>query len=489
MSFISPIFLIFFLPISLLIYLNIKDEYKNILLLFLSLIFYFWCGLNFLILILISSTVVYLTAYLISKTENTALKRFIVILSILYSLLVLIYYKYLVSIIGNTDIPFLKIISINYNNELILPLGISFYTFSIISYILDIYWGKCNFQKNIINSYLYILFFPKITQGPIMRYSDFEEQINNRSISSENIIKGCERFMIGMVKKIIIADPLIPLVNYSFMSQPEVGTITSFIGIFAFLIQLYFDFSGYSDMAIGIGNMFGIKLPENFNYPYTSKSVTEYWRKWHITLGHWFRDYVYMPIFRYFSTSDISITKNNIIVCDIIALLVVWILNGIWHGNGLKFLIYGLWWFVFIVYERIRDKFRSKIRKKKGLPLKKNSLFENIIDYFEVFVAIIFGQVIFNAQSLDFVKLYFNNLINLNFKDGIKVLMFFDNTVIFSFVFGLIFCFPVYKYIKEYVNRSIFRKIVYSIILILLFFIAFCYSITDGYNAFLYEIY
>lgn len=494
MSFTSAVFLIIFFPVCILFSYLMKKEYRNIFLCICSMLFYFWCGLKFLILILVSATFAYLFGILIEKASNLTVKRLILVTALLYNIGVLFLYKYLFDLFPD----FLSIwASFTHRDAAmiqspVLPLGISFYTFSILSYILDVYWEKCSAQRNILNVYLYILFFPKVVQGPIMRYSDFETQLHDKEVNIEKLNLGFERFIKGMFKKVMIADQLQPLVTYSFNNIRYVGTIPAWIGIFAYLFQLYYDFSGYSDMAIGLGYMVGFKLPENFNHPYMSKSASEFWRRWHSSLGEWFRDYVYMPCFR--TIMEIGwidkIKKKKMLFCDLMALLFTWILTGIWHGSGKKFLVWGLWWFTFIAFERLRDEHRKKVRKAKKLPLKKNTWWQNILDYFVTFIAVLLGQVVFRAESLIDALVYWKRLLVWNTTDGVTFLHQFDNYMVFALTIGLIFCFPVYDVLKEKLFfKNIFTKVVYRVLLLGVAFIAFSYAVSAGYSAFLYEVF
>lgn len=497
MSFTSAIFLIIFFPICILSAYLMKKEYRNGFLCILSAMFYYWCGIKFLILILISATLAYVFGLLAEKAKKIWMKKTILILALVYNLGVLFFYKYLFDLFPDflttwANISGQDAVSVSSPT---LPLGISFYTFSILSYILDVYWDKCKAQKSILNVYLYVMFFPKVVQGPIMRYSDFEAQLYDREVNIEKLDKGFERFIKGMFKKVMIADLIQPLVTYSFSHIEAVGTIPAWIGIITYLLQLYYDFSGYSDMAIGLGLMLGFELPENFDHPYVSETVAEYWRRWHISLGEWFRDYVYMPCSRsIMSWKCLSkLKKKKMLVCDLLALFVTWILTGIWHGSGSKFILYGLWglwWFAFIVFERLRAEHRKKVRKARKLPLKGNKWWQTVLDYVTTIIAVVLGQVIFRADSLSVVRTYWNRMFVWNEADGITFINQFDNYMVFAFVIGVIFIFPVYGKLKEKIfERCIATKVLYRILLLIAAFVAFCYSISAGYSAFLYEVF
>lgn len=493
MSFTSAIFIIIFFPICILSYFISDVKYRNILLFILSCFFYAWCGLKFFLLLLISSTITYGLGLLIEKNVNEKIKKIFITLGITYSIGILFYYKYFFTILGELNLtPFFTNSGFldNFSSPA-LPLGISFYVFSILSYLLDVYWQKCKAQKNIIYLYLYVLFFPKIVQGPIMRYGDFEPQLFKREMSFSSIDVGLQRFIIGMFKKVVIADQLSKIISYSFDHVDSVGTISSWLGIVAYLIQLYYDFSGYSDMAIGLGLMFGFKLPENFSYPYVSGTVAEYWRRWHISLGEWFRDYCYMPLYRAFiKNKRLKKCKNLTLYVDLLALILTWLLTGIWHGSGLKYILYGFWWFVFIAIERIIEYHKKKNRKKNKIKNKKESISEIIFHYSFTIIAVVFGQVIFRAADLSIASAYVKNMLYWNTKDGWLFLLQLTNSTLFAIVVGIIFSFPVFSVLKQKViERNIITQIVYRIILAGIFFISFAYAISAGYSPFLYQVF
>lgn len=493
MIFTSAVFLIMFLPVCIIANYFMAERYRNTFLCIMSFLFYFWCGLGFLILLFISATLVYVFGHMIDRAEGRKRKAWLII-GIVFHLGVLFYYKYASDALG-TGLQWLTAMTGQdfpiSAHSLALPLGISFYTFSALSYLLDIYWEKCHAQSDIMNVYLYMLFFPKVVQGPIMRYLDFKDQLKGRRVDLDGLNAGFERFIKGMVKKVMIADRLQPLVAYSFEHIGKVGTIPAWIGAMAYLFQLYYDFSGYSDMAIGLGYMVGFRLPKNFDHPYMAAGASEYWRRWHITLGQWFKDYVYMPCFRsILGRKWIRKFRQPMIVCDITALLVVWCLTGIWHGSGLKFLLWGLWWFVFIAFERLRDARRKKTRKLKNLPLKKNTMLQNIGDRIVSIIAFVFGQVLFRADSIQIALAYFKRMIVWDHRDGILFLHQFNNYTVFILAAGLLFCFPVYDKVKRLLfEKNRVLQSLYRLGLLAAFFVAFTYLISAGYSSFLYEVF
>lgn len=492
MSFTSAMFLIVFFPISILLGYLAKDKSRNICLCIISALFYFWCGIKFLLLIVISATLAYGFGKLIERSKDIIVKRIILIVSILYNLGVLFFYKYLFDLFPDVSYVFAELLEQNVQiiQKPALPLGISFYTFSILSYILDVYWGKCKAQS-LLNIYLYVMFFPKVVQGPIMKYCDFEKQLNDREINITKLNLGFERFIKGMVKKVMIADQLQPLVSYSFLNISNIGTMPAWIGAIAYLLQLYYDFSGYSDMAIGLGYMYGFEFPENFDHPYMSSSIGEFWRRWHASLGEWFKEYIYIPVSRILiNTRLIKNFRHPMLLCDILSLLCVWILTGIWHGSGAKFFVWGIWYFGFIAFERIRDFYRKEKRKKKKIKSKKLSVSQKVFDRTVVAFGVIFGQIIFKADSLYTVILYWKKMFTWSVADGLTFLNQFDNYMLFALIIGVLFSFPLFGYIKKYiVDKNILFQILYKAVLIMAAIVAFCYSVSAGYSAFLYEVF
>ena len=290
MVFSSTVFLFLFLPLVIMIYYNpfIKGrKFKNIFLFLASLGFYAWGEPIYVFLMLISIVVTWILAFFLRGRY----KRVILAIGIIYHVGVLFIFKYLtfltsqLGLLLNRDFSYIKIA---------LPIGISFFTFQLMSYFLDVYKGEAKTQKNIFNLGLYVALFPQLIAGPIVRYNEIEEQINDRTESFENISDGMKRFIYGLAKKLLLADYLSAIADSSFIRIGDQTAVMAWFGILAYSLQIYFDFSGYSDMAIGLGKMFGFEFAENFNYPYISKSIVEFWRRWHISLSSWFRDYVYI---------------------------------------------------------------------------------------------------------------------------------------------------------------------------------------------------
>lgn len=322
MVFSSTLFTFGFLPIVILVYYLAKERYRNYILLAASLFFYSCGEPQFIVIMLISITVNYLLALGIDHFEHVTTRRLLLVAAIIENLGILYVFKYLDFSINIINRMFYAKIALP---GITLPIGISFFTFQTMSYVIDVYRKKVDVQKNIFYVALYISFFPQLIAGPIVRYATIAEQIEKRTTSLEKFGEGARRFMLGFCKKVILANNLALVAEIPFSSaSEEIVTYSAamlWLGSISYTLQIFYDFSGYSDMAIGLGKMFGFTFEENFNYPYISKSVTEFWRRWHISLGQWFRDYVYIPL----GGSRVGTCRH------IFNLLVVWLLTGLWH--------------------------------------------------------------------------------------------------------------------------------------------------------------
>ncbi len=372
MLFSSIPFLYVFLPIVLLVYFSVPKALKNTVLLLFSLIFYAWGEPRYVIIMIISVTCGYVLGILIEKyRDNKSVSRLFMILSAVISLGLLAYFKYANFFISNfaavtgLSISLLKIT---------LPIGISFYTFQLLSYTIDVYRKEVPAQRNFITLSAYIALFPQLIAGPIVRYSDVAAELENRTHSFEKVSLGARRFLIGLGKKVLIANSLGELCDI-FKSSNEQSVAFFWLYGIAFSLHIYFDFSGYSDMAIGLGKIFGFHFLENFNYPFISKSITEFWRRWHMSLSYWFRDYVYIPL----GGNRVSKARH------IFNIFVVWFLTGFWHGADWYFIIWGVYFGILLLIEKFfLSKYLDKIRGLRHV---------------YVMFLIIISFVIFNASS------------------------------------------------------------------------------------------
>ena len=336
MLFTTPIFLFIFLPLTLFLYFIVEKKNKNLVLFIMSIIFYSWGGAKYLILILTLIVINYFSGIYIDKQkENKKNKKIIFIATILIDIGVLVFFKYLNFFLSNL-IRALGLINIDIEEKIhlaniALPIGISFFTFQILSYIIDVYKGNVKVQRNIINFGLYIMLFPQLIAGPIVRYIDIEKQLDERKVTYEKFYSGIKRFIIGFAKKVLLSNLTGYVADLIFNNSVyHSNMIFAWIGAICYALQIYHDFSGYSDMAIGLGKMFGFDFLENFNYPYISKSIKEFWRRWHISLSGWFRDYVYIPLGG--NRKGKLKTYRN--------LLIVFFITGFWHGASWNFIVW-----------------------------------------------------------------------------------------------------------------------------------------------------
>jgi alginate O-acetyltransferase complex protein AlgI len=467
MVFSSIPFIFFFLPTFLILYYLVPYKVKNILLLIFSLIFYAWGEPIYILLMIFSSVVDYTNGRMIEKYahNNQKRKNLFLIISIIVNLSLLGFFKYADFLIGsinsllNINIPLL---------ELGLPIGISFFTFQTMSYSIDVYRGDVKAEHNFLDFMAYVSMFPQLIAGPIVRYEEVSKELKNRSITAQGFADGMIRFLQGLFKKVLIANNIGYLfVIASSMPNNEMSVVMSWLGILAYTFQIYFDFSGYSDMAIGMGKMLGFTYPENFNHPYISKSITEFWRRWHISLSSFFKDYVYIPL-------GGSRVKKIINVRNI---LIVWMLTGLWHGASWNFVLWGLYYGVLLLLEKFVF---NKILEKAP----------NWFKHFYTMFLVVVGWMIFAFDDMTILKEYASMMFGVG---GVSFInnhaLYYLKNYLIIFILAIIFSMPVYKLAKEKLSKvkntkSVF--IVSLIIYIVLFIVVVSYLVNDTYNPFLY---
>ena len=460
MLFSSIPFLYYFLPLVIITYIIVPFKLKNAVLLFFSLVFYGWGEPRYLIFMIISILSGYILGLLIEKYHDTKFSKLFLICSLSISLGMLGYFKYTDFFISNinsifhSNIPLLRIA---------LPIGISFYTFQILSYTIDVYRKDVPAQRNLISLATYISLFPQLIAGPIVRYSDVELQLNDRIHSKEKFALGMRRFVMGLSKKILIANQLGELCDI-FLASNNKSVLFYWLYAISFMLHIYFDFSGYSDMAIGLGKMFGFDFIENFNYPYVSKSITEFWRRWHMSLGSWFRDYVYIPL------GGNRVSKSR----HIFNIFVVWFLTGFWHGASWNFIVWGLFFFVILIIE-----------KQWLLPyLNKSKVWNHI--YVLLLVAISF--VIFNAKDLADAMLTVGGMFGLQ-----NVPIISQEFIYYVQSYGLILVMAIIgatPYPKQLFNKfsesKKFMDIIEPLSVAFLILLVTAYLVDGSFNPFLY---
>lgn len=389
MVFSSVMFLFRFLPIFMICYYVVPQRMKNFILFVGSLFFYAWGEPVYVVLMIFSTVSDYIHGLLIERTRGKKWDTFFLISSIVINLLMLGFFKYADFLIGffnsvaGTAFPLL---------ELPLPIGISFYTFQTMSYTIDVYRKDAKVQKSLLDFGVFVTLFPQLIAGPIVKYRQVADDLHNRPMDVNQISYGAKRFVVGLAKKVLIANNIGALwAEVSAMDYGNMSVLTSWIGILAFAFQIYFDFSGYSDMAIGLGACLGFTFPENFNYPYISRSVTEFWRRWHITLGSWFREYVYIPLGG----------NRKGLGRQLINILVVWLLTGIWHGAGWNFLLWGLWFAFFLILEKM---FWKKVC----------DVLPGGFGMVYTWLVVLLGWVLFEVQNTESIKAFIRAMFGLN---------------------------------------------------------------------------
>ena len=463
MIFSSIPFLFFFFPFFLLLYYVVPFKYKNIILLIFSLVFYAWGEPIYILLMIFSSVVDYFNGLMIEKhKDNKKLKKIFLVLSIIINLSLLGFFKYAdflinsINNIFNLSIPLLK---------LGLPIGISFFTFQTMSYSIDVYRGEVKAEKNFFTFMTYVSMFPQLIAGPIVRYETVSRELYERKINFSNFSNGLLRFMKGLFKKVIIANNVGYL--WSVMStNPNMSVLGAWLGIIAFTFQIYFDFSGYSDMAIGMGKMLGFNYLENFNYPYIASSITDFWRRWHISLSTWFRDYVYIPLGGGRVKTIINIRN----------ILIVWMLTGLWHGASWNFVLWGAYYGILLILEKfILKKWIDKLPK--------------ICKHIYTLILVIIGWLIFAFEDMNLLSEYAKTMFGLNGKFINSTFIYYFSNYFIILVIATIFSMPVYKKIENILKNKKHVWIKFSIVLVVylvLLIITTAYLVSDTYNPFLY---
>jgi len=465
MLFSSPEFLFLFLPLTVLIYFLVPCKWRNIALLIVSLLFYGWGEPIYVFLMIGTIIADYIFGYFVGKFNDDKSKAKKVLLgSVIFNLSILAFFKYADFFIENlARIPFLSFLS---PLGIALPIGISFYTFQALSYVIDVYRGEAKVQKNIINFGTYVTLFPQLIAGPIVRYHDIDKQLSEREHSVSLAASGMRTFVVGLAKKLLIANAAGELwERFSTLPMDERTVVGAWFGLLCYTLHIYFDFSGYSDMAIGLGKIFGFRFLENFNYPYISKSITDFWRRWHISLSTWFREYLYIPLGG--NRKGVGRTILN--------LLVVWFLTGFWHGADWNFIIWGLYYFVLLVIEKqFLGKYLDKIPKA----------FSHIYSLFFIMI----GWLIFATNNTAEGLLYLKSLFGISvpaFATGADVYEILRNTVLVVIALIGSTPYPKQKFYSLCERKSCYFTVA-NIATVLLLVICTAYMINSSYNPFLY---
>lgn len=467
MVFSSTLFLFVFLPATLAGYYMIRKELRNSFLLIMSLLFYAAGEPSFIWVMIASILANYVLGLLIWKfsKQGIILRVLFLIMTLCVNLGILFYYKYfdfavtILNGIFGTSIPL---------RHIALPIGISFFTFQGMSYALDVFMEKTDVQKNPLNVALYIALFPQLIAGPIVRYSDVNMEIEERHENLDDFTSGVQRFAVGLAKKVILSNSFAMLADEAFNINPsELSAGLAWLGAFAYAFQIYYDFSGYSDMAIGLGRMFGFHFRENFDYPYTSTNVTVFWRKWHISLSSWFRDYVYIPLG--------GNRRGNVYL----NLLIVFFLTGLWHGASWNYILWGLWHGFFLIVERV-------LRKKNiAIPV------PSVLKWFYTMMVVLIGWVFFRSECLSAAVNYLKCMVNVTSADAFSIqARFYAKEYNVSFLIAAVCSTPIIRKLNNCCNKSIvlgqLRSICAPIVVVLLVLMSIGMLSVSSYNPFIY---
>lgn len=462
MLFSSLTFLFVFLPVVLFFYWIVRPQLRNAVLLLSSIFFYAWGEPRYVLVMLATILINYFGALAVDKYRTK--KIYAVSVTIVCDLLFLFYFKYFDFFISNINEAFHSNFGLL---NILMPIGISFYTFQSISYVVDVYRDEVPVQKNLFKLALYISLFPQLVAGPIVKYHDVAEQIENRQVDYEAIVSGIKRFIVGLSKKVLIANTMGAIADNIFsQSVDELSVAVSWLGAVTYSLQIFFDFSGYSDMAIGLGLMFGFKFKENFNYPYISKSITEFWRRWHISLSTWFKEYVYIPL----GGNRISQKRTYINIA------IVFLLTGFWHGANWTFMLWGVWHGLFNIIEKATGIFKdSGVRWKEG------------VKHVYALLVVLFGWVLFRADNITYAWAYIRNMIG--FYDSSSYLMFNSYVTIFDLfilVLAIVFSTPIASNFLNISSENFWKNKFQNVSLIILFVISVSFLVASTYNPFIY---
>ena len=459
MIFSSPLFLVLYLPLVLSIYYISPRRLKNLMLFMASLLFYGWGEPVYVSLMIFSTIVDYTHGMMVDKHRGTKKARYWLMSSILINLSLLGVFKYSGFVVSSLNSLLGTAIPVP---ALALPIGISFYTFQTMSYTIDVYRGDSPVQKDIIAFGTYVALFPQLIAGPIVRYLDVAEQMKGRTHSVDKFGQGASRFVCGLSKKVLLANTFGQI--WEIMLNGPRSLLGAWLGIICYALQIYFDFSGYSDMAIGLGKMLGFDFIENFNYPYISRSITEFWRRWHMSLGTWFREYVYIPL-----GGNRKGPRRQIL-----NMLVVWLATGIWHGAGWNFLFWGLYYFLFLMIEKL-----FLLKHLNRIP---------VLGHIYTLAVVLFGWVFFAIEDMSVVTGYMQAMLGIDVPMVTESALYYLTTMAPLLACGLIGSTPLPKllYSKLTAKDNLPAAALAGVLLIIGFLSSTAYLVAGTYNPFLY---
>ena len=462
MIFSSILVMFYYLPVVLAIYYIVPVKWRNPVLFVANLVFYGWGEPVYILLMMFSITVNFINGILIDKyRDNNRKAKLVLIINVVINLGLLGFFKYYDLIVNTLSaIPFIDIKPLG----LTLPIGISFYTFQTMSYPIDVYRGDADVQKNYISFGTFVALFPQLIAGPIVRYKDVADQLDFRANSIAQFASGVERFIIGLGKKVLIANNVGMIWDmYAATSASELTMLGSWIGIIAFSFQIYFDFSGYSDMAVGLGRMLGFEFKENFDYPYISKSITEFWRRWHISLGTWFRDYVYIPLGG----------NRHGLGRQLVNIVIVWALTGIWHGANWTFMLWGVYYAFFLILEKI-----FLLRTLEKCPA--------ILQHIYTLLIVIVGWVLFQLDDIPTVMVYLRAMFGLG-EAGVSVAadIYYLKSYALTIIIAAIASIPLGQRLFKRLPDKV-RGVISPVLILVVLVLATAYLVDATYNPFLY---
>ena len=482
MVFSNSVFLFIFLPIVIVGYYLLRGAVRNYWLLLVSIIFYAWNKPSFTIILIASITLNYVGALCIDSFKKDIHKKIALVTTVSGNLGLLFYFKYFNFAIET----FNKLFNANVKfAEVILPIGISFFTFQALSYVVDVYRKDVPAQKNWFKLAMYISLFPQLVAGPIVRYKDVAAEIDDRKVTLNDLAYGIQRFIIGLFKKIIIADTMAVIVNSIFDRNPGLNSVSmAWLGIIAYSLQILFDFAGYSDMAIGLGRIFGFHFRENFDYPYISKSITEFWRRWHMSLSSFFRDYVYIPL----GGNRKRVYLN---------VAIVFILTGIWHGAAFTFIAWGIWHGFFNLVEKFIKSHNNSKSLKDGkeeisnFAVRTKKILVPILQHIYTMVVVMIGWVMFRASGLRHAKNYLLSMFGLNNPDATiyNLRFYLDKWTIPILVLAILMCTPIFKKVYEFLKSKVHENVLIPIkyiVLLTAFMLCVLQVASNTYSAFIY---
>ena len=465
MTFSSPIFLFLFFPLFFLcFYLSPRRIFRLLTLVVFSFVFYYWSEGSFVLILMLSSFIDFIVARLISSRNAHNHHKILLLFSIIINLAVLAYFKYCSFFVSELTLLFPSLLSGHqYLLEIALPMGISFFTFQSISYVIDVSRGKVEASRNLLEYIAFIFMFPQLVAGPIVRYAEIKDDFKSLNRPSiDNLYEGTRRFLIGFAKKTLIANSLAPVVVSIFaLPQSELTMGLAWLGALCFAFQILFDFAGYSDMAIGIGMMLGIRFPENFNYPYISHSIRDFWTKWHMTLSQWFRDYLYIPL------GGGRRSKGRVYF----NLVIVFVLCGLWHGANWTFIVWGLYHGLFLILERMLSGGKMKPR---------------LIGYIYSFIVVTIGWVVFRCESFSLAIDYYSKMFSFDFTQSQTLIYNINGKLYFILAIAMMFSFGIYRRLtSKFVSSSGFVA-AENLSLLLLFVIGYSSVFIGTDSPFLY---